>query len=74
MNVRRSFAGFVVLFAAFGLAIAVMPSVSATDTNPVAAAKTYKRRCTNSKCRIVSEGGNPIFKCPHCGSSTVPVN
>ena len=36
--------------------------------------KTYKRRCTSSKCKQVSESTKPIFKCPFCGSSTVPVN
>lgn len=36
--------------------------------------KTYKRRCTNSKCKQVSESTKSIFKCPFCGSSTVPMN
>jgi Zn finger protein HypA/HybF involved in hydrogenase expression len=36
--------------------------------------KTYNRRCTNFKCKQVSESTQPIFKCPFCGSSTVPVN
>lgn len=39
---------------------------------PAAAVKTYKRRCTNYKCKKVSEGTQPIFKCPFCGASTVP--
>lgn len=57
---------------ALGL-VAVLPLATANPIDPVSAQKTYKRRCTNYKCKIVSEGTKPIFKCPHCGSSTVPV-
>ena len=45
----------------------------AREAEPIAAQKTYKWRCSNYKCKIVSESTKPIFKCPHCGSSTVPV-
>ena len=74
MNFKRSLAGTAILLAAMGFAAAIMPAVSATDITPATAPKTYKRRCTNSKCKIVSESTKPIFKCPHCGSSTVPAN
>jgi len=52
---------------------AVLPLATANPIVPVLAQKTYKRRCTNYKCKMVSESTKPIFKCPHCGSSTVPV-
>ena len=53
--------------------VAVLPLATANPIDPVSAQKTYKRRCTNYKCKMVSESTKPIFKCPHCGSSTVPV-
>lgn len=63
---------------AIGLAISVLPGASARNAQtaelPTAAVKTYKRRCTNYKCKKISEGTKPIFKCPYCGSSTVPHN
>ena len=40
----------------------------------VVARKTYKRRCTNIKCKAITEGTQPIFKCKICGSNTVPQN
>ena len=52
---------------------AVLPLATANPTDRFLARKTYKRRCTNYKCKMVSESTKPIFKCPHCGSSTVPV-
>lgn len=42
------------------------------DLGSAAAAKTYKRRGTNFRCKKISEGTQPIFKCPFCGSQTVP--
>ena len=74
MNFKRPLAGKAILLAAMGFTAAIMPAVSATDITPVTAPNTYKRRCTNYKCKIVSESTRPIFKCPHCGSSTVPAN
>ncbi len=53
--------------------IAAIPLATAHPIGPVFAQKTYKRRCTNYKCKMVSESKKPIFKCPRCGSSTVPV-
>jgi hypothetical protein len=43
------------------------------ESDPETLRKTYKRRCTNFKCKKVSESTQSIFKCPFCGSSTVPV-
>ncbi len=64
-----------VLLAAFDFNLDVTTSVSANETGShasTAARKTYKRRCTNYKCKAITEGTQPIFKCKICGSSTVP--
>ena len=64
-----------VLLAAFNFNLNVTTSVSASETGShasAAARKTYKRRCTNYKCKAITEGTQPIFKCKICGSSTVP--
>ena len=68
---------FVVAVVAAGtaaLAVSAKSVVAGTNVIPTqdVLAKTYKRRCT--KCKIISEGTKPIFKCPHCGGSTVPAN
>jgi hypothetical protein len=55
-----------------GTTSAVVATSVDTASPTAAAVKTYKRRCTNYKCKKVSEGTQPIFKCPFCGSSTVP--
>ena len=53
--------------------IAGPPSVrSLADATPIAASKSYKRKCTNYRCGVISEKDQPIFKCPICGASTVP--
>lgn len=70
------------MVACLALSAAAFPGLSAgearADADAVSAKeafqKTYKRRCTNSKCKQVSESTKPIFKCPFCGSSTVPMN
>lgn len=43
------------------------------DATAASQQKTHKRKCTNHKCKQVSESTQPIFKCPHCGSSTVAI-
>ena len=53
--------------------IAAIPLATANPIGPISAQKTYKRRCTNYKCKMVSESTKPIFKSTHCGFSTVPV-
>ena len=35
--------------------------------------KMVKRRCTNSKCKILLESTGPIFRCPHRSGSIVRV-
>jgi Zn finger protein HypA/HybF involved in hydrogenase expression len=67
------FSGIVMIIALCATAVAVASVTVAREAEPIAAQKTYKRRCSNYKCKIVSESTKPIFKCPHCGSSTVPV-
>ncbi len=64
-----------VIIAALCSSFNVISVVLANDNDSnveVMARKTYKRRCTNSKCKAITEGTQPIFKCKICGSSTVP--
>jgi hypothetical protein len=76
---RRSsmFASFIVIACGVVLVTGLTPGVLAggmqSNSPSIAAAKTYKRKCTSSKCGVISEKTQPIFKCPICGSSTVPV-
>ena len=71
MTLTKIFFGLVVLLALHAATTTAIGTATAAD--PIAATKTYKRRCTNYKCKIVTESTKPYFKCPHCGSSTVPV-
>jgi hypothetical protein len=65
--------GIAVLIGACDLFITTIASATETASHTSAAArKTYKRRCTNYKCKAITEGTQPIFKCKICGSSTVP--
>ena len=61
-----------VAFSAF-VAVGASASTPKSETTPISAKKTYKRKCTNSKCRAITEQDRPIFKCPICGSNTTPV-
>lgn len=64
-----------VIIAALCSSFNVISVVLANDNDSnveVMARKTYKRRCTNIKCKAITEGTQPIFKCKICGSSTVP--
>lgn len=73
-----AFAGFVLVVGFLAISafftVGVSASAPAPETAPISAAKTYKRKCTSSKCGVISEKTQPIFKCPICGSNTVPVN
>ena len=71
MTLTKILGGLVILFALHAATTTAIEAAAAA--NPIAATKTYKRRCTNYKCKIVTESTKPYFKCPHCGSSTVPV-
>ena len=73
MTIRSRFLAFSLTIAVgFASAGAMMTGSAQADLSSAAAAKTYKRRCTNYKCKKISEGTQPIFKCPFCGSQTVP--
>ena len=73
MTLTKILCGLVVLVALHAATTTANGTATATAADPIAATKTYKRRCTNYKCKIVTESTKPYFKCPHCGSSTVPV-
>ena len=75
MKISTFIIGSVVIVAALCSSFNATSVVLANDNDSdvkVMARKTYKRRCTNSKCKAITEGTQPIFKCKICGSSTVP--
>jgi len=67
------FAAIAAIVLATSFTPATLAGTSDTNASSAAGPKTYKRRCTNYKCKIVSESTKPSFKCPHCGSSTVGI-
>ena len=75
MKLSTFIIGSVVIVAALCSSFNATSVVLANDNDSdvkVMARKTYKRRCTNSKCKAITEGTQPIFKCKICGSNTVP--